>query len=142
MSCCLLSIYPAQGGHNRVGEGERAMKNSLVVTILHGPCQTGYPLTQGGAGARGAVPVRLLAAIFVLLVTAPAHASLQQVFVDGQAGRFEQARSELQRLSDELHAQATSIDITVVGRNCAAIGFYSMLSQTASDCVSKKLDPE
>ncbi len=118
------------------------MKNSLVITILRRTCQTGYPLTQGGTRGRGGIPMPLLAAISILLAITPAHAGLQQVLLDGQAGRFEQARSELQRLSDELRAQATSTDITVVGRNCAAIGFYSMLSQTASDCISKKLDPQ
>jgi hypothetical protein len=88
------------------------------------------------------IPILLLMVISIFLNVTPVFAGLQQVFVDGQAGRFEQARSELQRLSDELGAHVTSADITVVGRNCAAIGFYSMLFQVASDSISKKLDPQ
>lgn len=120
-------------------KGCHIINNNLVITNHHQPSQTQYLSAQGYARGRAAITILLLA---IFLPVTQVFADLQQVFVDGQAGRFEKARSELQRLSDELGVQAISADITVVGRNCAAIGFYSMLSQVASDCISKKLDPQ
>lgn len=118
------------------------MNSNLVITNQHQPSQTQCLFTQGCTRGRVVIPILLPIFTSIFLTVTPVFAGLQQVFVDGQAGRFQQARSELQRLSDELREQATSADITVVGRNCAAIGFYSMLSQVASDCISKKLDPQ
>ncbi len=88
------------------------------------------------------ISILLLMFIFIFLTSTHVFSGLQQVFIDGQAGRFQQVRSELQRLSDELEKQITSADITIVGSNCAAIGFYSILSQVSSDCISSTLDPE
>lgn len=83
-----------------------------------------------------------LVATCVLLVVTPVFADLEQVFVDGQAGRFQEAQSALHKMSLDLEAQVTSADLTIVGRNCAAIGFYSLLSQVSSDCISNVLSPD
>ena len=79
--------------------------------------------------------------LLLCLTVAPISANLQQALDDGQAGKFQEALEELQRLSDELEAQVTSADLMIVGRNAAAIGFYSLLSDVASDSLSGLLVP-
>lgn len=118
------------------------MKNNPVVVMSWQSTPKQRLITHGCLRRR--IVITILSAVFlsVSLAGQIAFADLQQVFVDGQAGRFVQVRSELQRLSEELEAQVTSADITIVGRNCAAIGFYSMLSQVASDCISNNIGSE
>jgi tetratricopeptide (TPR) repeat protein len=58
---------------------------------------------------------------------------------DGQAGRFDAACQKFKQQSMELEAQTTSADIMLVGRNCAAIGFNTMMATIASDCTSGTL---
>lgn len=117
------------------------MNNDLVATNLRQSSLTQFLFTQGCTRERMVIFILLLMVIPIFLTITPVFAGLQQVFVDGQAGRFQQAHSELQGLSDDLEAQVTTADITIVGRNCAAIGFYSMLAQVSSDCILNKLAP-
>ncbi len=113
--------------------GNDAM-NMYLSSKNHQSCRARCPFMRSHSRR---LMTSVLLVFFCTLVTAlPAQGGLQQVFVDGQAGRFQEARSELKRLSDELEAQATSADFVIVGRNCAAVGFYSVLDRISSDCLA------
>lgn len=96
-------------------------------------------LTPGGVRDRLGRHVLSLTLPVLLLIVSPQVAEAQQFFSDAQAGRFERVQSELQRRSAQLEARAASADISTVGLNAAAIGFYSTLSDVASDCISGAL---
>ena len=83
--------------------------------------------------------VSSLLLVWCILWVQSAEAGLQQVFRDGGTGIFSEARTELQRLSKNLETESTTGDISTVLRNSAALGFYFMLSQAASDCESGRL---
>lgn len=82
------------------------------------------------------------ASIGILLSCSAVHANLQQALQDGQAGRFKDARKFLSEQTVRLEQQMKQPDIFVAGRNCAAIGFNSMLIRIASDCIDGHLSPE
>ena len=98
------------------------MRDKCATTDLDRPSRARFSDTRDRAKGRRFRCFTLLVLVFAVPSTLT-FADLRQVFVDGQAGHFEKARSELQNLSNSLETMATSADITTVGRNCAAIGF-------------------
>ena len=83
-----------------------------------------------------------VAVIAVSLINPFVRADLQQALTDGQAGRFTEARTALSEQIADLEQQLARADIQTIGRNCAAIGFNSMLIKVASDCIDGTLPPE
>ena len=77
---------------------------------------------------------------FIFISVTPTLASLQQALLDGKAGRFKAASSELRKLSEQLEAEVTSADFMIVGRNSAALGFYTLLHDISSNCISNRLE--
>lgn len=67
---------------------------------------------------------------------------LTQVFTDGKNGNFQQAQSGLNKLSEDLVGNITSIDYIKIARYSAAIGFYTILTQVCSDCIDNNLDSQ
>jgi tetratricopeptide (TPR) repeat protein len=78
----------------------------------------------------------------VLMLSSVVHGDLQQALKDGQAGNFKNAQKFLSEQTVRLEQQSKQTDILTAGRNCAAIGFNSMLIRIAEDCINKNLAPQ